>query len=124
MKKNLLLILLLAFVYQSSSSFWIITSFYVNQQYISNNLCVNRFDAIPVCNGYCYLNTKLSEDAEKEQALPKIKNQEVQPLFFQLSQVVPSKNFLYKLPVIYPQYQCAFNRLDVLVSVFQPPEIV
>jgi len=77
MKRALVLVFLLAFLYQSTSSFWIITSFYINQEYIAKNVCVNRFDAIPVCNGKCYLSKELKENQKKELQFPTIKNQEI-----------------------------------------------
>jgi len=81
MKKRILFLLLLSFIYQNTSSFWILTSFYINQAYIAANICVNRFDAIPICNGNCYLQQELSEDSDKKMELPTIKSKEIQPLF-------------------------------------------
>jgi len=125
MKRALVLVFLLAFLYQSTSSFWIITSFYINQEYIAKNVCVNRFDAIPVCNGKCYLSKELKENQKKELQFPTIKNQEIQPLFHTAYKYVESD--LYKIsfaPKTYPIYQSDAIRLLVLLGVFQPPEIV
>lgn len=79
MKKLFPYLLLLCFVIQCTSQVWIITRFYVQREYIANNLCINRFDAVPVCKGQCYLNQELTEHEKKqEQQLPDIKQKEVQ----------------------------------------------
>jgi hypothetical protein len=49
-------------VIQSTKSFWIITTFHINRDYIAENLCVNRFDKIPTCKGQCYLNNQLEKE--------------------------------------------------------------
>lgn len=125
MKKHIILLLLFSFLYQNTSSFWIITSFYLNQEYISDNLCVNRFDAIPMCYGSCYLQDELAQDSDKKTELPLLKSKEIQPLFlqpiaFDMQEVQP-------IPVDAMQYTTETNSLVVqsfVFSVFQPPERV
>lgn len=36
-------------------------TFKVNQDYIANHLCVNRFDEIPMCQGSCFLQKEIIE---------------------------------------------------------------
>ena len=124
MRKSILFILLLSFIYQSTSSIWIITSFYINQDYIAKNICINRFDAIPVCNGKCFLEKKLSTDAEKEQQIPNIKNKEVHPLFLQVVNYKPVTAYQTFTQVDYPEYTSNFILSKLVFSVFHPPEIV
>lgn len=62
MKKGLAYLLLFIFCIQSTQSLWIIASFQINRDYIANNLCINRFDKIPVCKGQCYLNKELDKE--------------------------------------------------------------
>lgn len=125
MKKQLLLLLLLSFIYQNTSSFWILTSFYINQAYIVENICINRFDAIPMCYGSCYLQSELSEDSDKKMDLPQLKMKEIQPLF--------SQSMVYEAYEVRPillenkPYPSDVNTLEVtafIYSVFQPPEWV
>jgi hypothetical protein len=61
MKKYLIYFLLASLLGQSSRQVWVMVSFYWNQAYIAENLCVNRFEAITVCGGKCYLIKKLGE---------------------------------------------------------------
>lgn len=125
MKKSILFILLLSFLYQSTSSIWIITSFYINQDYIAKNICINRFDAIPVCNGKCFLEKELSADAEKGQQIPNIKNKEVHPLFFQVINYKPVTAYNQAFTQIdYPEYIPNFILSKLVFPVFRPPEFV
>lgn len=78
MKKILLPIMLLTFVLQSTCNFWIMVTFYANRDYISENICINRFDTIPVCKGQCFLNKQLKETQKQEQKFPDLKGKEVQ----------------------------------------------
>lgn len=125
MKKSVLFILLLSFLYQSTSSIWIITSFYLNQDYIAKNICINRFDAIPVCNGKCFLEKELSADAEKEQKIPNIKIKEVSPLFIQHVNYKSVTTHIQTINQIdYPEYISNFILSKLVFSIFQPPEFV
>ncbi|MEG0915743.1 MAG: hypothetical protein RSF68_01875 [Myroides sp.] len=124
MKKFILLTLLLSFIYQNTSSFWIITSFYINQDFISENICVNRFDKIPVCNGKCFLQKELTADSDKERQIPNIKLQELQPLFYQTAFYQNAFVQEYVTSVIYPEYNSEFVTSKLVFSVFQPPELV
>ncbi|MGS4344298.1 hypothetical protein ACKUSY_01610 [Myroides odoratus] len=123
MKKQLLLFLLLSFIYQNTSSFWILTSFYINQTYIVENICINRFDAIPMCYGSCYLQSELSEDSDKKMDLPLMKTKEIQPLFNQSMayeyEVVPRITIEHKP---YPSYVNTLEIIPFVSAVFQPPE--
>ncbi|MDD5149567.1 MAG: hypothetical protein PHC28_03685 [Flavobacterium sp.] len=82
MKKIVLYFLLMSFVFQSTSNLWIISSFYINQDYIAKNLCVNRFDKIPVCYGKCFLAKQLKENNKQEQKIPNVKEKEIQLYFY------------------------------------------
>lgn len=123
MRKSILYILLLSFLYQSTSSIWIIASFYINQDYIAKNICINRFDLIPVCKGKCFLQKELSSDSEKQQ-FPKIKKQETQPLFYQTATYQNLLNPSLVSHPIYPRYNSKFLISDLIFSVFHPPEFV
>lgn len=54
--------LLLAVIMQSTSSIWIYLGFELNRDYIARQLCINRFETIPVCKGSCYLEEKIKEE--------------------------------------------------------------
>lgn len=62
MKRVIVYTLLLIFILQTSKSLWIVASFQFNKEYISKNLCINRFDKIPTCKGQCFLNKQLAKE--------------------------------------------------------------
>ncbi|MFP9114732.1 hypothetical protein ACLI1A_12390 [Flavobacterium sp. RHBU_3] len=116
-------LLLTLFVIQTTSSGWIIASFYANRDYIASNLCINRFDKIPVCRGTCYLNTQLEKNDKKEQKIPNGKEKEIQ-LFLQ-QPVTFSVGTAHTITVIkkVPLYRQQPVKSSLLCCVFQPPEM-
>jgi len=98
-------------------------SFYAQRVYLSKNLCVNRFDAIPVCKGQCYLTKQLKEKEKKEQNLPDLKQKEIQ-LFCQnnLSFEFPKTILEERLNTL--NFKDNFLSSDYLFSVFRPPQNV
>ncbi|MEM0541008.1 hypothetical protein WFZ85_00110 [Flavobacterium sp. j3] len=62
MKKVIVLFLLFIFTFQITKSFWIISSFHINRDYIAKNICINRFDKIPTCKGQCFLTKELNKE--------------------------------------------------------------
>jgi hypothetical protein len=78
MKKSIALFILILFVFQNTSSVWIITTFYINQDYIAKNICINRFDAVPVCKGQCFLDKELKASEKQEQKIPNAIYKEIQ----------------------------------------------
>jgi hypothetical protein len=123
MKRAFAIFFLIVFVFQSTSTVWILASFYAQRDYISKNLCINRFDAIPVCKGQCYLNKQLKENEKKEQNLPDLKQKEIQ-LFCQnnLSFEFPKTSFEKRLNTL--NYKDNFLSTEYLFSVFHPPKSV
>lgn len=68
MKRILVFLLLLVFTIQITKSFWIISSFHINRDYIAKNICINRFDKIPTCKGQCFLIAELSKEQKENKA--------------------------------------------------------
>ncbi|MBB5645723.1 hypothetical protein [Pedobacter cryoconitis] len=123
MRKLLSIFLLAAFLFQSTNKLWIMVSFYIQQDYIAKNICINRFDLIPICEGQCYLTSQLKKSDKQEQNIPDIKLKDVQ-LFF--AQLVNFKFSFLKSPVlkptIYPQSQQ--HQSDFWCSIFHPPQSI
>ncbi|MGO1245514.1 MAG: hypothetical protein ACTJHT_08980 [Sphingobacterium sp.] len=65
--------LLLAVILQSTSSIWIYLGFQLNRDYIAGQLCINRFETIPICKGSCYLEEKIKEETSNDDAQIKVK---------------------------------------------------
>jgi hypothetical protein len=97
-------------------------SFYAKRDYISKNLCINRFDAIPVCKGQCYLTKQLKENEKKEQNLPDLKQKEIQ-LFFQSNFSFEFEKAIFQGQLNFASYEDNFLYSEFLYSVFHPPKI-
>jgi hypothetical protein len=79
MKKLFSYLLLISFVFQSTSQLWIITNFYIQRDFIAKNLCVKKEIKKNDCQGQCHLKKQLHEEEKKqEQQLPDLKQKEVQ----------------------------------------------
>ena len=108
---------------QSVSKLWIVGSFYLNRDYIAKNVCVNRFDSMPLCKGSCFLNDKLEKAEQEEQRLPDIKQKDIQ--------LICQKSFLNEFTnpesFFIPKYS---NNAEInyqsnfSVSIFHPPRMV
>lgn len=123
MKKVLVLFLLFIFTIQATKSFWIILSFYLNREYIAENICINRFDKIPICKGICYLDNQLSkEQKETQKSLLKIEKES----FFVLS-IFNSKEISRFIPTETKKIidcQTVKHHSPFLYSFDNPPELV
>ena len=123
MKKIVLYFLLMSFVFQSTSNLWIISSFYINQDYIAKNLCVNRFEKIPVCYGKCFLAKKLNENDKQEQKIPNVKEKEIQLYFYHQEPIVFNPKIIIKnSKAIIFKKDCNIKN-TFLYSIFHPPKM-
>lgn len=111
------------FLVQATSSLWILVSFYANRNYISKNICVNRFDLIPICEGQCYLTDQLKKNDKQEQKLPELKQKETQ--LFYLEELLPKDDSHVRMIAINPNFFYFSGYTDTfIVTVFQPPRQV
>jgi hypothetical protein len=122
-KKVIVFFLLFIFTIQITKSFWIISSFYLNRDYIAKNICINRFDKIPTCKGQCYLDNELSkEQKENQKSLLQIEKES----FYILSTIKSKENS--SLVLIDSKKIVDFFRVinysTFLFSFENPPELV
>lgn len=122
MRKSIFLILLISFVYQNTSSFWILTKFYIDQEYIAQTICVNRFEQSNTCQGNCYLQSELSADSDNKPDLPNFLLKETQPLFYQNFSWLLKQDTTCYTQVSYPRYLNKGLYKDLIFSVFDPPK--
>jgi len=124
LKKIVFILLIGAFLLQALSSLVILAAFHLNRDYISNNLCVNRFDAIPLCKGSCYLEKQLSDNEQQQQELPELKLKET-TLFYDHRKVDVERPVC--IPVIHQVFygrQSSILSEGTTSSVFKPPILV
>lgn len=109
------------FLLKATSSLWIFVSFYANRNYISKNICINRFDLIPICEGQCYLTSQLKKSDKQEQKLPELKQKETQ--LFYLEQQLQTRENGIRIIDSNPNFFYYSDYSDVFVmNVFQPPQ--
>lgn len=78
MKKALVYLMSVLMLLQTGSALLIMTAFYTNRDYITQNLCENRARPELQCNGQCVLMKKLKKEQEREARHPEVKLKEVQ----------------------------------------------
>ncbi|MGK7397350.1 MAG: hypothetical protein ACNS62_22425 [Candidatus Cyclobacteriaceae bacterium M3_2C_046] len=120
MKKAVSIIFLLIILIQPLNRLLIYISFRINQEYIANNLCVNRLDKITVCYGSCQLTKKIEEQEQKEQQFPTSAMRDYN-LFCKpnLEPIVPQISFR---PQVYKSYYHRLIHEDFPSGVFHPPK--
>ncbi len=123
MKKVVIYSLLFLFIVQSTKNLWIITTFHINREYISDNLCVNRFDKIPTCKGQCYLDDQLEkENKENKKHTTQFEKESVFVCPTHIDFTVDSKKIIIK------KYNFTFyesiKRSSFYKAIENPPELV
>lgn len=121
MKKLVAICILLCVVFQSTSRLWVLASFYLQRNYIAENICVNRFDTIPVCQGQCYLNKQLKENEKQEQKFPDLKQKEI-VLFFEDAPLFQSLYTFDAPKNLIPLRGEQFIVDEWLFAIFHPPQ--
>lgn len=120
LKKLITILLIVSFFVQSTSYQFILLFFKLNRDYIAANLCINRFDSIPLCKGSCYLEEQLRKNKQHEDKLPDLKTKEI-TLYYNTShnelRAPVSDSFVKK----YFFYNCPFISAEYCYSVFRPP---
>lgn len=120
MKKYITLFILMLLAFQNAGSTWIIGDFYINQDYIVKNVCINRFDTIPICNGKCYLEYKLKANDKQEQKYPTVTYKEVQ-LFLQDPDQFLFKAVRFVFKKKFPVLHAESHKSSYIFSIYHPP---
>ncbi len=95
--------------------------FKLNQQYIEENLCVNRWENITVCGGSCFLSLQLDKNQSEEDPLPTPmeERKQVSPVYF-----LPSSPMaLAQSPLFesFPRVEDQVRLSGYSQSLFRPP---
>jgi hypothetical protein len=113
-------ILLIATIFIQTFSAYIIKADYIlNRTFISNTLCVNKEKPEMHCEGKCYLNKKLKQDKQDQQA-PVSKNEQltIQPFFVPELFSLPGTVFLTNPTFFIKDEGLAYSSSN---SIFHPP---
>lgn len=97
-------------------------SFYINQDFISQNLCENRYKPELMCYGKCVLNDSIAENHEKEDNKRPISQQTDRSVFILPSiEMVPKSHFFPNLKKDLIVYHSIFYAFEYLGDIFHPP---
>lgn len=100
---------------------WILASFYINRDYIAQNICINRFDAIPLCKGSCVLEKELKKNEDQQQKLPELKIKEIQLFCQHQVCLFNTINTLSLTDISYPILAKPTFPQQINNSIFRPP---
>lgn len=120
MKKCTIYSILILLLFQNAGSLWIIGDFYINQDYIAKNLCINRFDAVPLCKGRCYLAKELKGAEKQQQKIPAVTYKEVQ-LFFEKAVLSMPDAPADRIRKTFPSLIISRIREIFIFSIYHPP---
>ncbi|SEW43756.1 hypothetical protein SAMN04488122_3257 [Chitinophaga arvensicola] len=73
---------MLIWLCQLSGRYVVLLDYYLNQDYIVRNFCVNRDKPAMHCNGKCHLRKQLREEERKEQENPERKTDHRSEIFY------------------------------------------
>ncbi|MFZ2783994.1 MAG: hypothetical protein WAZ36_06315 [Sediminibacterium sp.] len=124
LRKFVSILLIVTFLLQSASQLWIWAAFEINRDFIADNLCINRFDAIPLCKGSCVLEKTLNENQDRQQKSPDLKAKVI-TLFCQNSPFeLPSPVCMQDFNGDYIGVDTSLITSRYLRSIFRPPDAI
>jgi hypothetical protein len=121
-KKVITYLLVTVFVVSATYKTFVLIDFCLNRAYIESNLCINRFDKIPVCKGSCYLDKQFKKVDKQEHKFPDFKLKEIQ-LFISKEYVneIPNMEIINSNQTLNKLYQ-NFYRSQNTFRFFHPPK--
>lgn len=105
----------------STANLLIYFQFKINQEYVAQNLCINRDQPITTCYGSCYLKEKLKQNPVNQEEQPVILTVFEHPVFVQgqLYDLVKPAFFYFDLPAHYLEQ---LSPSSFIFSIFHPPK--
>ncbi|MEN5234388.1 hypothetical protein [Sphingobacterium faecium] len=121
MRAYLSRLVIFAIFLQATSCTWICMGFELNKEYITTQLCINRFTPAVTCSGFCYIDKQVEKERKQQDSNTKAKQ-------IELIVYLPLTSFLVKTPDDVPDIRktCLFfNRYLLLAGaeryLFKPP---
>ncbi|MBI1228295.1 MAG: hypothetical protein GC192_23880 [Bacteroidetes bacterium] len=123
MRKSISIVLIVLIAALSAKDLLMWASFKLNQDFIANVLCENRFNAEVMCNGKCYFTKKIKEGNEENntktpfhKATEQREVADIQDIFFlNLKPNVEAYILAYFA-------EPTFTSQSILDDIFQPPQ--
>ena len=123
-KQFIMAFLMLIWLCQLSGRYFVMLDFYINQEFIAKNLCINRNNPGMKCNGHCQLKRKLSEEEKKEQESPERRTDNRSEIFYAACFYQDSLKPLFRNIIRNHQYPHSIGTpVDQPSAVFHPPMV-
>ncbi|MCP3927843.1 MAG: hypothetical protein GY705_01945 [Bacteroidetes bacterium] len=124
MKQSITIFLTILVLSGTLSDVVVFLSFKVNQDFIAEFLCVNKFEPEVMCSGKCFLNDQLDKSREKEQEIPYSVSENKQSLvyFTEFENPLSDINILSAFSKVL-FYKNPFLDKDNLSGIFRPPKV-
>lgn len=123
MRKQLITIfLMLVWLCQLSDRYFVMFEFYINQEYVARNLCVNKDKPQLQCNGQCHLEKQLDEEEKREQNNPERRTDNKNEIVYDGSSCITVITPAYTtLSVTHNNPDCIGTPIDQSQTIFHPP---
>lgn len=112
---------MLIWLCQLSGRYFVMLDFYLNQEYIVKNLCVNRNKPAMHCNGKCHLSKKLKEEDKRDQDNPERKDHRSEIFYAAWLEPASLTAAVTANIAHYPHPYCIGAPIDRPDAVFHPP---
>lgn len=123
MKSIFAFVLALVFLLNIGGKIVVYVNFYLNQEYIANNLCENRDKPVLQCNGKCQLMKELNEEDKKEKKEDKHKFENTNVYFFCAIEPITELNPLFFEKKEHANANVQARRVGYRTKVFHPPSL-
>lgn len=107
---------------QLSGRYMVMFEFYLNQEFVAKNLCVNRDKPQLHCNGKCHLKKQLNEEEKRDQNNPERRAENKSEVFYDASFAIAAFSPEYIiLDSNYHNPNCIGRPVDQASTIFHPP---
>ncbi|MBW8687376.1 hypothetical protein [Chitinophaga rhizophila] len=123
MRKQLITFLLtLIWLSQLSGRYLVMFEFYLNQEFIAKNLCINRDKPQVQCNGKCQLKKQLAKENKREQENPEQRAELKAEIFYpSVTECLVPVAYYTSVPATYNIPTTIGVPIDQASAIFQPP---
>lgn len=109
---------------QLSGRYLVMFEFYLNQDFIAKNLCINRDKPQMQCNGKCHLKKQLTAEERKEQENPERRTDNKSEIFYAnadlINNITPTVS---TVSIHYYNPASIGTPIDRVSTIFHPPGV-
>jgi hypothetical protein len=124
LKSTVSILLAISLLLPTLSKVWILVDFKINQKEISELLCINREQQIPICKGKCFLEKQLNKTEEQDKKPSTSQKKDRIELTYQLFRYT---NYIHKdqtaeLNKLLGCMEVTLNLFHFISDIFHPPQ--